>query len=95
MTSSGAMAGMLVGAVTVFAWKEVVPADTDWFKVYEMIPGFAFGSLAIIVVSLLSSKPEQNVLDTFDKQRRPIRKQNDRLSPFLSTNCDHKIYQTG
>ena len=42
MTSSGAMAGMLVGAVTVFAWKEVVPADTDWFKVYEMIPGFCF-----------------------------------------------------
>ena len=70
MTSSGAMAGMLVGAVTVFAWKEVVPADTDWFKVYEMIPGFAFGSLAIIVVSLLSSKPEQNVLDTFDKAEK-------------------------
>ena len=70
MTSSGAMAGMLVGAVTVFAWKEVVPADTDWFKVYEMIPGFIFGSLAIIVVSLLSSKPEQNVLDTFDKAEK-------------------------
>ena len=70
MTSSGAMAGMLVGAVTVFAWKEVVPADTDWFKVYEMIPGFAFGSLAIIVISLLSSKPEQNVLDTFDKAEK-------------------------
>ena len=70
MTSSGAMAGMLVGAVTVFTWKEVVPADTDWFKVYEMIPGFAFGSLAIIVVSLLSSKPEKNVLDTFDKAEK-------------------------
>ena len=70
MTSSGAMAGMLVGAVTVFAWKEVIPADTDWFKVYEMIPGFAFGSIAIIVVSLLSSKPEQNVLDTFDKAEK-------------------------
>ena len=64
------MAGMLVGAVTVFAWKEVVPADTDWFKVYEMIPGFTFGSLAIIVASLLSSKPEQNVLDTFDKAEK-------------------------
>jgi len=70
MTSSGAMAGMLVGAVTVFAWKEIVPANTDWFKVYEMIPGFAFGSLAIIVVSLLSNKPEKNVLDTFDKAEK-------------------------
>ena len=39
-------------------------------KVYEMIPGFAFGSLAIIVISLLSSKPEQNVLDTFDKAEK-------------------------
>ncbi|HHF3391578.1 proline:sodium symporter PutP [Haemophilus influenzae] len=70
MTSSGAMAGMLVGAVTVFAWKEVVPADTDWFKVYEMIPGFAFASLAIIVISLLSNKPEQDILNTFDKAEK-------------------------
>ncbi len=69
MTSSSAMAGMLVGAVTVFAWKEVVPADTDWFKVYEMIPGFAFASLAIIVISLLS-KPEQDILNTFDKAEK-------------------------
>lgn len=70
MTSSGAMAGMLVGTVTVFAWKEVVPADTDWFKVYEMIPGFAFASLAIIVISLLSNKPEQDILNTFDKAEK-------------------------
>ncbi|WP_118784722.1 sodium/proline symporter PutP [Haemophilus haemolyticus] len=70
MTSSGAMAGMLVGAVTVFAWKEVIPADTDWFKVYEMIPGFAFASLAIIVISLLSNKPEQDILNTFDKAEK-------------------------
>ena len=30
MTSSGAMAGMLVGAVTVFCMEKVVPADTEW-----------------------------------------------------------------
>ena len=70
MTSSGAMSGMLVGAITVFAWKAMIPADSDWFKVYEMIPGFAFGSLAIIIVSLISGEPEQNVLNTFEKAEK-------------------------
>ena len=70
MTSSGAMSGMLVGAITVFAWKAMIPADSDWFKVYEMMPGFAFGSLAIIIVSLISGEPEQNVLNTFEKAEK-------------------------
>ena len=40
MTSSAAMAGMVVGAVVVFAWKSVIPETSEWFNVYEMIPGF-------------------------------------------------------
>ena len=58
MTSSGAMAGMLTGAITVFAWKEWIPAKSELAQVYEMIPGFLLATLVIIVISLLSSKPD-------------------------------------
>ena len=67
MTSSAAMAGMVVGAVVVFAWKSVIPKTSEWFNVYEMIPGFALASLAIIVVSLLSG-------DRKMKLKKPLRK---------------------
>lgn len=70
MTSSAAMAGMVIGAVVVFAWKSVIPETSEWFNVYEMIPGFILASLAIIVVSLLSAEPENEVKETFEKAER-------------------------
>ena len=76
MTSSAAMAGMVVGAVVVFAWKSVIPETSEWFNVYEMIPGFILASLAIIVVSLLSAEPEMKLKKPLKKQKEPIRKQN-------------------
>ena len=70
MTSSAAMAGMVVGAVVVFAWKSVIPETSEWFNVYEMIPGFILASLAIIVVSLLSAEPENELKETFEKAEK-------------------------
>ena len=70
MTSSAAMAGMVIGAVVVFAWKSVIPETSEWFNVYEMIPGFILASLAIIVVSLLSAEPENEVKETFEKAEK-------------------------
>ncbi|ABR74278.1 sodium:proline symporter [Actinobacillus succinogenes] len=67
MTSSGAMAGMLVGAVIVFGWKHWVPADSIWHGVYEMIPAFGLASLSVIIVSLLSPKPERQIEETFNR----------------------------
>lgn len=67
MTSSGAMAGMLTGALVVFFWKKIVPEASVWASVYEMIPAFILATVAVIVVSLISAKPEQAILDTFDK----------------------------
>ena len=67
MTSSGAMAGMLTGAITVFAWKEWIPAKSELAQVYEMIPGFLLATLVIIVISLLSSKPDPETQETFEK----------------------------
>lgn len=60
MTRNGALAGMLVGAVTVLVWKQYA-----WLNLYEIIPGFIFASLAIVVVSLLGRKPSPAVEQRF------------------------------
>lgn len=62
MTRNGALAGMLVGAVTVLVWKQYA-----WLNLYEIIPGFVFASLAIVAVSLLGSKPSQAVEQRFNQ----------------------------
>lgn len=70
MTSVGAIAGMLIGALTVFGWKIVISPSSVWFQVYEMIPGVLFASIAIVLFSLLSGRPEQSVIDTFNMAER-------------------------
>lgn len=52
MTRTGALAGMLVGAITVLVWMKF-----KWFGLYEIIPGFIFASLAIYIVSLITKAP--------------------------------------
>ncbi|WP_159916982.1 sodium/proline symporter PutP [Pantoea sp. 18069] len=52
MTRNGALAGMVVGAVTVLVWQHY-----QWFKLYEMVPGFGLATLAIVVASLLDKPP--------------------------------------
>ena len=50
MTRAGAIAGMVMGALVVVVWKNFF----GFLNVYEIIPGFLFASLAIIIVSLLT-----------------------------------------
>jgi len=52
MTRNGALAGMVVGALTVLVWRHY-----HWFGLYELVPGFAFATLAIAAVSLLDKPP--------------------------------------
>ncbi|MBP2845207.1 MULTISPECIES: sodium/proline symporter PutP [Dickeya] len=62
MTRNGALAGMLVGAVTVIVWKQY-----GWLNLYEIIPGFLLSSAAIMVVSLLGRAPSSVVTERFQK----------------------------
>ena len=48
MNKSGAIAGMLVGALTVIIWKQL---SGGIFEVYELLPGFIFAFIAIILIS--------------------------------------------
>lgn len=69
-TRSGAIAGMVVGAVMVFVWKLVLnPVLGGVFAIYELFPAFVLSSITIVVVSLLSRKPSDEVLEDFEKAR--------------------------
>ena len=59
MTRYGALAGILVGGVTIVVWKQLTGG---WFDVYEIVPGIIFASIAIVVVSLLTKTPSQSIL---------------------------------
>jgi len=61
MTRNGALAGMLVGAVTVVLWKQYVGLG-----LYEIIPGFILASLAILIFSKIGSGPTAGMLERFD-----------------------------
>ena len=50
MTRNGALAGILVGAITVIVWKHY-----ELLGLYEIIPGFIFASLAIYFVSKMGT----------------------------------------
>lgn len=62
MTRNGALAGMLVGAITVIVWKQYA-----WLNLYEIIPGFLFGSIAIVLVSLMGRKPSASITQRFEQ----------------------------
>lgn len=66
MTLNGALAGMLVGAVVVILWKNLL-GDTG---VYEIIPGFIASIIAIVVVSLLGKAPSAEVTTRFEEGDR-------------------------
>jgi len=65
-TRVGAIAGMLVGGSMVFIWKYLIAPLGGVFAIYELFPAFVCSCIAIVVVSLLTPKPSQAVLDEFN-----------------------------
>ena len=55
MARNGALAGMLAGAATVLLWKQTGSA------LYEMVPGFLAGTVAVVVFSLLDKMPSASI----------------------------------
>lgn len=53
MNRSGALGGILVGAVTVFVWARL---SGGWFDLYELVPGFGFGLVAAVAGSLFDRR---------------------------------------
>lgn len=68
MNRNGALAGILVGGITIVVWKQL---SGGWFDVYEIVPGIILSTLSIVVVSLMTGEPESTVKSqhaTFKKQ---------------------------
>ncbi len=68
-TYPGAVAGIVTGFVVDMTWYFLLSGSTG---IYEIVPGFLCGLLAAVIVSLLSKKPSQEVLDAFEQAKLPI-----------------------
>ena len=64
MNRGGALAGVIVGGVTVVVWNML---EGGLFDMYEIVPGFLFAIIAIIVASLATGEPEKEISDEFKK----------------------------
>ena len=69
MTRNGALAGILVGGLTVVLWKLL---RGGIFELYELIPGFALSLLAVVIVSRLGRAPAADSLRRFDGLQRSV-----------------------
>ncbi len=69
LTYSGAVAGICAGFAVDGLWYYFLSSSTG---LYEIIPGFICGLAAAIVVSLISKKPSQEVLDLFEEAKKEI-----------------------
>lgn len=66
----GAFAGMISGGAMVFIWEYIVTPHADKyaaFGIYELLPAFIVACIAILVVSLLTPAPSQEIIDEFER----------------------------
>ena len=63
LTTQGALASMITGAVVAFAWGQSPMKSV----LYEMVPGFASAMLVAIIISLVTYKKNQGIDEEFDR----------------------------
>jgi sodium/proline symporter len=63
MNRFGALAGVIIGGLTVVVWKQI---SGGIFDVYEIVPGIIFAALSIIIVSLVTAAPSESIKQRFD-----------------------------
>ncbi|GGO78338.1 sodium:proline symporter [Marinobacterium nitratireducens] len=69
MNRNGALAGILVGGITVVLWKQVSGGIYD---LYEIVPGVIFATIAIVIASLATAAPPATVQARFDSYRSKL-----------------------
>ena len=68
-TRAGAIAGMVSGGASVFIWKLLLKPLGGVFGIYELLPAFLISCVFIVVVSLLTAEPSQEVQKEFDEAK--------------------------
>lgn len=66
-TRIGAIAGMLGGAGMVFVWNLLIRPLGGVWDIYELLPAFLFSALCIVVVSLLTPEPSEEMQKEFEE----------------------------
>lgn len=64
MNWQGALAGILSGGITVFVWRNLIKS---YINIYELLPAFIVSTIFIVLVSLLTKKPENDIVKEFDE----------------------------
>ena len=73
-TKAGAIAGMISGGSMVFIWKLLIAPIGKFYadygfgflEIYELLPAFIISSIFIVVVSLLTKEPSDEIKADFD-----------------------------
>lgn len=65
-TLQGALAGMISGGAMVFIWKYLVRPMGGLLDIYELLPAFLVSLAMIIIVSLATKAPGQEIIDEFE-----------------------------
>lgn len=68
----GALAGMLSGGIMVFVWKFYISPLGGIWNIYELLPAFVVSSICIVVVSLLTKAPEQEMIEEFEQVKKAM-----------------------
>lgn len=66
---AGAIAGMIGGGCMVFIWNLLIRPLGGVWDIYELLPAFLFSCLCIVVVSLLTAPPSEEIQKEFDQVR--------------------------
>ena len=66
-TRQGIMAGLVAGGAMIFIWKFLIKPLGGIWNIYELLPAFLVALIAIVVVSLLTGKPDAEIEKVFDE----------------------------
>ncbi|KLV09651.1 proline:sodium symporter PutP [Photobacterium aquae] len=69
MNRNGALAGIVIGALTVVIWKQLTGGI---FDLYEIVPGFVFATVSIVAVSKLTGGASDSVKGRFDAYQKNL-----------------------
>ena len=64
MNWQGGLAGIIGGGLTVVIWKQL---EGGLFDLYEIVPGFIFSLMAIVITTLLTKEPAETIKKRHDR----------------------------
>ena len=70
MTAKGAIAGIVLGGITVVAWHQIPGTVAPIFGLYEIVPGFIICLVSSVIVSVLDKNKDPEMLSEFDAYKK-------------------------